>query len=234
MSEKMPRRLFLKLQSLIVIYGAGLSGCKGKPMKKSKNFDKNAPLVKISENLSPTVFGTPVILCGAKVNEKANFNVLGNFAMLSNLKEKPVIYISSHKSHYTNIGIHEHGEFSVNFPTEAIIPKADYCGVVSGSDVDKSTVFQIQYGSLVNAPLITECISCLGCRVIHKYSVHDMEIFFGEIIEHYTHPSVFTDGKPDYEKLELLKFGPANAFRTTSAIQEISLMKSSKTIEPVV
>lgn len=218
MSEKISRRVFLKIQSLLAIYGLVLFDCKGKSMEKRKVFDKNPSLVRLSENLSPIVFGTPIVLCGAKVKGRANFNVLGNFGMISSNKERNVVYISAQKDHYTNIGIHEHGEFSICFPTETNIPKADYCGVVSGSKVDKSSVFQVQYGVLANSPLITECMSCLSCKVLHQYSVHDMEIFFGEIVEHYVHPALFTDGNPDYEKFAPLKLGPSNAYRTTSTL----------------
>lgn len=52
--------------------------------------------------------------------------------------EPPVIYISSHKSHYTNIGISENGYFSVNIPSVDLVKKIDYCGLVSGHKTNKS------------------------------------------------------------------------------------------------
>jgi flavin reductase (DIM6/NTAB) family NADH-FMN oxidoreductase RutF len=148
------------------------------------------------------------VLCGAIVNGKPNFNVLGNFGIVSLISPKPIIYVSSNADHYTNIGIREHQEFSVCFPHAGILAKADYCGMYSGHKVDKSSIFKTQFGALKFAPLIEEMHVGFACKVVQQIPVNGMEVFFGEIIEKFAASSCLTNGKPDPDKIAPITYAP--------------------------
>jgi flavin reductase (DIM6/NTAB) family NADH-FMN oxidoreductase RutF len=170
-------------------------------------------LVRLPDNAGSVLFGAPVILCGSVVKGKPNFNVLANFGIVSIIKSRPVVFISTREDHYTNIGIRENKEFSVCFPNEAILAKTDYCGVYSGHKTDKSDIFQVQYGSLKGAPLVKECTICFACQVIQQTKINGMEVFYGEIIEEFGNSACLAFGKPHPDKIKSIAFGPGYAYR---------------------
>ena len=46
-----------------------------------------------------------------------------------------------------------------------MMEKTDFCGLVSGRDIDKAALFDVFYGELKTAPMITECPLSLECRL---------------------------------------------------------------------
>lgn len=158
----------------------------------------------------PLVYPLPAVLVGAIVNEKPNYTTLGNCGIMS--VEPPVIYISSHKSHYSNQGIIENGVYSVNFPTKELVKKVDYCGLVSGNKIDKSSIFDTFYGENNKAPLINECPINLVCKVIKTIDVYDMVVFVGEIIETFVGKEFLTNGFPDTKKINPLIYCMDNQY----------------------
>ena len=148
------------------------------------------------------VYPLPSVLAGALVNGRPNYVTLGNCGIMS--VQPPVIYISSNKIHYTNKGIIDNGVYSVNFPSADLVKLVDYCGVVSGSDVDKSEIFKTFYGENEKAPLIDECPVNLVCKLLTAFDVYNMDVFVGEIIETYITKEMLTNGLPDTKKINPL------------------------------
>lgn len=90
---------------------------------------------------------------------------------------------------------------------------ADRCGLISGRDVDKSEWFDVFYGGLETAPMISECPVSLECRVIETVSLGHMSVFIGEIVEVYADEDITREeGKPtsyaDMERLDPLIYCP--------------------------
>jgi len=131
----------------------------------------------------PVVYPIPVILAGALVNGKPNFATLGDVGIMG--INPPIVYISSGSGHYTNQGILENGTFSINFPTTRLLPVTDYCGTVSGRDVDKSKLFDVFFGESGTAPMIRECPVNLECKVIKEFSIQQRQIIVGEVLQAY-------------------------------------------------
>ena len=158
----------------------------------------------------PFVYPIPTILAGSLFNGNENYTTLGNCGIIS--VEPPVIYISSHKSHYANLGIIDNGYFSVNIPSVDQVSKVDYCGLVSGHKIDKSDVFKSFYGEIKLAPLVIECPINLLCKVIQAVDVHDMQVFIGEVIEVYVTDVCLTNGFPDTKKVNPLIYMMDNLY----------------------
>ena len=123
----------------------------------------------------------PIVLFGSVVQKKPNYSLVGNVGTMS--LGPATIYVSSHKSHYTNIGVRENKTFSVNFPSTDLVVESDYCGLASGHKEDKSTIFKTFYGNIKTAPLIAECPINISCKVIKEFSIGGMEVFVGRIDE---------------------------------------------------
>jgi flavin reductase (DIM6/NTAB) family NADH-FMN oxidoreductase RutF len=132
------------------------------------------------------VYPVPIVLAGALVNGRPNYVTLGDCGIVG--LRPPLVYISSHRDHFTNLGILDHGTFSINFPTTGMLNRTDYCGNVSGRDVDKGALFETFFGSLGTAPLIRECPVNLECHVVKDFCIEQRQVFVGEVVE--THVSL--------------------------------------------
>jgi len=136
--------------------------------------------MKIKIGTKPYIYPVPIVLAGAVVNGKPSFTTIGDVGLMG--ITPPLVYISSHINHYLNIGILEHGCWSINFPTTGMLSKVDYCGQVSGRDVDKGALFDAFYGDLPHAPLIRECPVNLECRVVKEFAIQHRQVFVGQVV----------------------------------------------------
>lgn len=155
-------------------------------------------MTRIDNNVS--IYPMPVVLGGAVVGEQANFLAVGWISRVN--AQPPMLAMALNKRHFTNGGIHEHKEFSVNVPGVDLLEKADYCGLVSGRDADKSKLFSVFYGKLRAAPLIRECPLCIACTLVETVSLPSNELFIGEIVEAYAEEACLTAGNPDISKMQ--------------------------------
>jgi flavin reductase (DIM6/NTAB) family NADH-FMN oxidoreductase RutF len=141
--------------------------------------------MKIKLGALPYIYPIPITLVGANVAGKPNFVTIGDVGLIG--INPPVVSISSHVQHHTNQGILENETFAINFPTTAMLAETDYCGIVSGREVDKAALFEVFYGELKTAPMIKACPVSLECRVIKEFSIQHRQVFVGEVIQ--THVS---------------------------------------------
>jgi flavin reductase (DIM6/NTAB) family NADH-FMN oxidoreductase RutF len=146
----------------------------------------------------------PVSLVGANISGKPNFEAIAWFNLMD--YQPSLIGISSEKSHYTNKGIRENKTFSVNIPSASMAVATDFCGLYSGSKVDKSKTFDIFYGELKTAPMIMECPVNIECRLHQTLELSHDEVFIGEIVGVYMGNEYLTDNKPDTRKIDPLLF----------------------------
>ena len=135
--------------------------------------------MKVAYGKSPIIYPIPIILAGANVTGKPNYETLGDCGLMG--ISPPLVFISSGKDHYTNIGILENNTYSINFPTTDMLAITDYCGIVSGREVDKSQLFETFYGELETAPMIAECPVNLECKVVKEFSIQHRQVFVGEV-----------------------------------------------------
>lgn len=154
----------------------------------------------------PFVYPVPIALAGALVHGKPNFETLGDVGIMG--INPPIVYISSGRGHYTNIGILEHETFSINFPPTTLLVKTDYCGTVSGHDVDKSQLFEVFFGELETAPMIRECPVNLECKVIKEFSIQHRQIFVGDVVQTYVNADFVTEVEGRRQIADLTKLDP--------------------------
>lgn len=153
--------------------------------------------VKIGQQGFP--FPMPMVIVGAEVGGKANFMAAAWVTRTNYVP--PRIGITLGKSHHTNAGIREHGEFSVNIPGEGLLVATDHVGMVSGAKEDKSGMFEVFRGDLAHAPMIRTCPLTLECRVVQTVDQPTHEFFIGDIVNVYCDGDCLADGKPDIEKI---------------------------------
>ena len=156
------------------------------------------------------LYPTPTTLIGAHVNGKPNFITIAHIGILNYGRHadgaRELISIGVAANHYTTPGIRENQAFSVNLPSEELVRETDYCGVVSGANEDKASLFTIFYGALPAAPMIEECPVCMECGLVDTYEVKGFNVFIGEVMETYAREDVLDEGKLDLAKIRPLMF----------------------------
>lgn len=157
---------------------------------------------KIKVRYPPSIM--PVCLVGANVGGKPNFEPIAWFTFL---ESRPIfVGICSDKSHYTNRGIRANKTFSVNVPPAELVVETDFCGLYSGSKVDKSEVFDVFYGKLKTAPMISECPVNLECRLVRTVRFMVNEFFAGEVVEVFVDEECLASGSGDVGRVDPLLY----------------------------
>ena len=91
-------------------------------------------------------------------------------------------------------------------PSENLVEKTDYCGIKSGKDVDKSTLFNNFYGKLETAPMIQECPVNMECKVTKTFDTPTHDVFVGDIVSTHCEDSALVDGTVDFGKVKPFVF----------------------------
>jgi flavin reductase (DIM6/NTAB) family NADH-FMN oxidoreductase RutF len=114
----------------------------------------------------------------------------------------PVMGVALNQRHHTPAGIRACQSFSINIPTVDMVERADYCGLVSGRETDKSGVFETFYGELGTAPMIAECPLCIECKLVDVVSLPSHDLFLGQVVAVFADEDCLSNGKPDIQKLK--------------------------------
>jgi len=164
---------------------------------------------KILMGPSTLIYPMPTVLVGADVEGKPNFMAVAWCGIANG--EPPMISVAVRPQRYTHRGISQNQTFSVNVPSTDLMREVDYCGIMSGAEVNKAEVcqFNVLYGKLGNAPLIEQCPINLECKVEHVLELGSHSLFVGRVEETHISESCLTDGRPDVNKIRPFIFTPA-------------------------
>ena len=141
-------------------------------------------------------------LVGANVNTRPNYAPIAFVGIM----DFDHISVAINRNHYTNTGIKENKTFSINIPSIDEVKKVDYCGLVSGRDIDKSRLFKTFYGVLSTAPMVEECPINMECRLIQIIDFPRHEVFVGEVVEAYSDAQYLSQGKINLSKVQPILF----------------------------
>jgi flavin reductase (DIM6/NTAB) family NADH-FMN oxidoreductase RutF len=96
----------------------------------------------------------------------------------------PMLYISVRKERYSYELLKESGEFVVNLTTEDLVKATDYCGVRSGSKVDKfkETHLTKEEAEVVNCAMIQESPVNIECRVKKVMPLGSHDMFLADVV----------------------------------------------------
>jgi flavin reductase (DIM6/NTAB) family NADH-FMN oxidoreductase RutF len=109
---------------------------------------------KIKLGAQVLAYPMPAFLVGANVDGKPNLTTVAWGGIANG--EPPMVAIALRHPRHTNKGIRQNRTFSVNIPSADLVKETDYCGIISGSKVNKldACKFTVFYGKLGTAPLI--------------------------------------------------------------------------------
>lgn len=125
------------------------------------------------------LYPLPAVMVSMK-DESGNNNIITVAWCGTICTNPPMLYISVRKERYSYNILKNTKEFVVNLTTKDLAFATDYCGVTSGSDVDKFKTLKLTplKSKYVNAPSINESPVNIECRVkeILELGSHDMFI----------------------------------------------------------
>jgi flavin reductase (DIM6/NTAB) family NADH-FMN oxidoreductase RutF len=173
---------------------------------------------KITLGPMPYMSVMPTLLVGSNVKGKPNYMTAawGTVACMA----PPMVCVALNKSRYTVKGIEENKTFSLNIPSAKQVVEVDHCGLVSGTQEDKSTVFTSFYGKLKTAPLVAECPVNIECRLFKSVDCGSHQLHIGEIVEIHADKACVTDGKPDTGKSDPIVYAQATYWRVGKQIEK--------------
>ena len=149
-----------------------------------------------------SLYPLPTTLIGATVNGKPNYIAIAWVGIVG----RNNISLCMNKRHYSNSGIIENKTFSVNIPSIDLVKETDYCGLKSGKDTDKASLFKSFYGKLETAPMIEECPINIECRLVNTVDTLTHDVFIGEIETTYCDESILDEGKVDLSRVQPILF----------------------------
>ena len=141
----------------------------------------------------------PAMIVGTMKNDRPTYTTVGAGGCVC---LEPVLCVSLKDTHYITDGIAKSGYFSVNIPSTPLVKEMDFCGMVSGKETDKSSIFSAFFDNAGGAPMIDECPLTFLCKVCDTKSIRGFTMFFGEIVAAYISEECISDGKPDAIKLD--------------------------------
>ncbi len=133
------------------------------------------------DKILPLLHTVPIVVIGTRHPDhrdpKPNYTTIGDVAIAG--INPPLIMISVHERHLGRRAIDAVGRFSVNVPSQEFLSRVDYCGMVSGNDADKSTVFMTAWHE--DVPYAKEMPIVLICRVLERVQVEQRIIFVAKV-----------------------------------------------------
>lgn len=148
------------------------------------------------------LYPTPMTVVSAMVGGRPNWALVGHVGIIGHDR----ILVSMAAAHRTNEGIRASGVLTVNLVDEALLPKADRAGKVSGRREDKSGLFA-WHEAANGAPLLDESPVSMACTVVDTYETPGFESFICRIDETFADESVLNAaGKIDYRALRPVLF----------------------------
>jgi len=116
----------------------------------------------------------------------------------------PMVSVAVNLSRYSHGIIKETGAFCVNVPSEDLLYATDYCGSVSGRDVDKFAALGLSAAECdeVECHYIADCPINTECKVRHQIVLGSHELFVGEVVAVHASEGVLTaEGRIDVQAM---------------------------------
>jgi len=164
-------------------------------------------MAKLVKRPSTVLYPVPAVLVTCGAGAQANIITLAWVGTICS--DPPAVGIAIRPGRHSHGLISQAGEFVVNIPTADLVAQVDYCGQVSGRDVDKWAAcdFTPEPGSVVTTPLIAQCPVNLECELARIIPLGAHDLFVGEIVAVHVDEAMSDGrGRIDYAKARPLAY----------------------------
>ncbi len=164
--------------------------------------------MKLKKSPWAALFPCPVALTSCiDTNGKPNIITLAWVGIACS--DPPTISLAIRPHRFSYGLIDKTREFVVNIPTKEILKDTDYCGIVSGKDLDKfsETGLTQEPAEIVKPPLIKECPVNIECIVKNKIPLGVHDLFLGEVVRVHVNEEILDDnGRIDFTKVSPIAY----------------------------
>jgi flavin reductase (DIM6/NTAB) family NADH-FMN oxidoreductase RutF len=159
--------------------------------------------MKVKKNPWAALFPCPVVLV-TSIDSSGKPNIITLAWVGTVCSDPPTLGLGIRPQRYSYGLIEDSGELVVNIPTKDIVKEVDFCGVVSGRDIDKfsETVLTSMPAEVVKPPLIRECPVNIECVVKEKIPLGVHHLFLAEIVRVHVDQEILNEeGRIDLTKV---------------------------------
>jgi flavin reductase (DIM6/NTAB) family NADH-FMN oxidoreductase RutF len=177
----------------------------------------------------------PVVLvsCGGSGEFRANLITIAWTGSVCS--DPPMLSIAVRPERHSHGIIKSTGEFVVNLPSLAQVKITDWCGMVSGSKVDKfaESGLTAAPATTVGCPIILECPVNIECRVTQRLELGSHDLFLAEVVAVQVSSHLLDElGKFRVEKAGLIAYGLGHYFPLGPAIDHFGFSIRKKSPKP--
>lgn len=158
-----------------------------------------------------------VLITSKNKEEKVNVFTVGWIGVACT--HPPMISVAIRPERLSYKYIKENGEFVVNLPSRDLVKAVDFCGVKSGTTVDKikEMNFTLEDSDNISVPYIDECPITLECKVKNIIPLGSHDLFLAEILSVHVEKDLIDEkGKIHYEKANLICYSHGEYFGVSS------------------
>jgi flavin reductase (DIM6/NTAB) family NADH-FMN oxidoreductase RutF len=164
------------------------------------------------KNPFPLIHPSPIVIVGTKNEGKINFTTIGDVAVAG--LNPAIIMISLHEQHLATKIIRETTSFSINIPTVKMMKFVDYCGVISGKIIDKSSL--LSYDLVEGIPILNDSPINMIVMVEHIHQIQHRVILICSVRETYVSKECNINGTLDLSSISGLVYGLDNKYYSLS------------------
>ena len=137
----------------------------------------------------------PVLLLSC-VGEDGSTNIMTVSWVGVACQTPPIVSVAIRAERFSYGLIRETGEFVLNIPPASLIRAVDFCGVVSGRDVNKFAETRLTPvpAMKVRAPMIQECPVNLECVVRNSLVLGSHVLFLAEVVAMHADGEIVENG----------------------------------------
>jgi len=161
---------------------------------------------KVKKGPQTWMFPLPALLIGVMVDGKPNF-MTAAWGSIANA-EPPMVCVAIRRSRYTRKGIELGGGLTVNVPAASQAQEVDFCGIESGSKVDKVARcgFTATRCGATGAPMVEQCPVNLECKIDQIVELGTHSLVIASVLETYISEDCVTDDTLDVAKADPLVY----------------------------
>ena len=157
------------------------------------------------------VYPIPAVMVSCGTMEKSNIITVAWTGIINT--NPAMVYISVRPTRYSYNLIKDQGEFVINLTTKSLTRATDWCGVKSGTNVDKFKEMKLhkEKASIVKCPMIQESPVSVECKVKEIKELGSHTMFMAEVVAiNVDEKYIDNKGAFDITKCDLMAYANGN------------------------
>ena len=153
------------------------------------------------------LYPLPVVMVSCGTMEKSNIITVAWTGILNT--NPATVYISVRPSRYSYDLIKNQGEFVINLTSKNLVRATDWCGVKTGSKVDKFKEMKLtrEKANFVKCPMIKESPASIECKVKEIKEMGSHHVFIADVLAiHADEQYIDEKGAFDISKCDLIAY----------------------------